>query len=76
MADSRRRVSFTYNGPQEYFDLGDKVRKLIQDDTGTENWIATRSLPPFEHPPPMSSKAIDELKKMPGVKVQDVEQDD
>ncbi|WYZ39658.1 hypothetical protein EsH8_III_001572 [Colletotrichum jinshuiense] len=71
MAD-RKTVTYTFNGLEDWEKHNQTVTKIIKEDTGAEHWRANRALPPVSHPPPLSFGAIDKLKDLQGVVVEDV----
>ncbi|KAF8415311.1 hypothetical protein BGX38DRAFT_1281387 [Terfezia claveryi] len=50
------------------------VLKLIKEDTGTDGFIMTKSLPPIYYPPPLTHAAITELRALDGVNVKVIEE--
>ncbi|KAI3576362.1 hypothetical protein IWW34DRAFT_808265 [Fusarium oxysporum f. sp. albedinis] len=50
MAD-KTKIRYTYLGYEEWQASEPQLKKLIQDDTGVEYWIETRSIPPMGIPP-------------------------
>ncbi|KAL9564899.1 hypothetical protein ACKAV7_011351 [Fusarium commune] len=75
MAD-KTKIRYTYLGYDEWQASESQLKKLIQDDTGIEYWIETRSIPPMGLPPPVTKDCIEKLKGLSGVKVDEMEQDD
>ncbi|KAI7767499.1 hypothetical protein LZL87_010827 [Fusarium oxysporum] len=53
MAD-KTKIRYTYLGYDEWQASESQLKKLIQDDTGIEYWIETRSIPPMGLPPSFS----------------------
>ncbi|KAF4433759.1 Succinyl- :3-ketoacid-coenzyme A transferase 1 mitochondrial [Fusarium acutatum] len=51
MAD-KTKIRYTYRGYEAWQASEPQLKKLIQDDTGVEFWIETRSIPPMGIPPP------------------------
>ncbi|KAL5593437.1 hypothetical protein FOBRF1_012539 [Fusarium oxysporum] len=75
MAD-KMKIRYTYLGYDAWQASESQLKKLIQDDTGVEFWIETRSIPPMGIPPPVTKDCIEKLKGLDGVKVDEIEEDD
>ncbi|CEO59044.1 hypothetical protein PMG11_03733 [Penicillium brasilianum] len=60
----RKRIHFTYQTVEGYSEFDRTVRQIISEDTGQESWIATRSLPPTNYPPPLTPNSIDRIKNL------------
>ncbi|KPM44557.1 hypothetical protein AK830_g2031 [Neonectria ditissima] len=71
MAD-RVRIRYSYAGIDEFEAVQGTLREIIQEDTGSENWIETRSLPPMGIPPPLSAEAVGKLKSLQGLVVEEI----
>jgi hypothetical protein len=71
MAD-RKDVTYTFQGADEYERQNGTVNSIIKEDTGIESWRMNRMLPPTCHPPPLTIGAIDKLKGLDGVIVNEV----
>ncbi|KAF5534646.1 succinyl-:3-ketoacid-coenzyme A transferase mitochondrial precursor [Fusarium napiforme] len=48
----KTKIRYTYRGYDAWQASEPQLKKLIQDDTGVEFWIETRSIPPMGIPPP------------------------
>ncbi|KAF5599169.1 succinyl-:3-ketoacid-coenzyme A transferase mitochondrial precursor [Fusarium pseudocircinatum] len=48
----KTKIRYTYRGYEAWQASEPQLKKLIQDDTGVEFWIETRSIPPMGIPPP------------------------
>ncbi|KAM5347473.1 hypothetical protein ACJ41O_010478 [Fusarium nematophilum] len=76
MAD-RKRIFYTYKTIEEWEKSDEEVTKIVQADTGVENWIANRALPPTAYPPPISTEAIEKIKKLSDdIVVEELQQED
>ncbi|KAE8356080.1 hypothetical protein BDV28DRAFT_145579 [Aspergillus coremiiformis] len=62
----RKRVYYTYKTIEAWEKHDEKVREIIKEDTGVENWICNRALPPTCYPPPLSSEVIEKIKNLDG----------
>ncbi|KAH8435149.1 uncharacterized protein LDX57_012778 [Aspergillus melleus] len=60
----RKRIYYTYKTIEAWEQHDAAVRKIIQDDTGTDVWVCNRALPPTCYPPPVTTDAIDKIKKL------------
>ncbi|KAF5571401.1 succinyl-:3-ketoacid-coenzyme A transferase mitochondrial precursor, partial [Fusarium phyllophilum] len=47
----KTKIRYTYRGYEAWQASEPQLKKLIQDDTGVEFWIETRSIPPMGIPP-------------------------
>ncbi|KAH7136864.1 hypothetical protein B0J13DRAFT_560166 [Dactylonectria estremocensis] len=74
MAD-RVRIRYTFKGIEQFEEFVEPLRKIIEEDSGQEQWIETRSLPPIGFPPPLSTEAVEKLKKLAGVNVEELQDD-
>ncbi|RSL54017.1 hypothetical protein CEP54_010105 [Fusarium duplospermum] len=72
----RVRVRYTYNGIEEWEEFRDPLREIIQQDTGEEVWVETRSLPPIGMPPPLTAEGVKKLKGLSGVNVQELPEEE
>ncbi|RSL67596.1 hypothetical protein CEP53_002948 [Fusarium sp. AF-6] len=61
----RVQVRYTFKG----------IEETIQGNTGEEAWIETKSLPPIGMPPPLTAEAVQKLKGLSGVNVQDLSEE-
>ncbi|RSM15162.1 hypothetical protein CDV31_005096 [Fusarium ambrosium] len=71
----RVQVRYTFTGIEEWDECREQLREIIQNDTGEEAWIETRSLPPIGMPPPLTAEAVQKLKGLAGVNVQDLSEE-
>ncbi|KAH7125958.1 hypothetical protein EDB81DRAFT_889673 [Dactylonectria macrodidyma] len=75
MAD-RVKIRYSYKGIEEFEQFNNTLRQIIEEDTGHQNWIETRSLPPIGFPPPLLAESVEKLKKLSGVNVDELTEDD
>ncbi|SCO39794.1 probable succinyl-CoA:3-ketoacid-coenzyme A transferase, mitochondrial precursor [Fusarium fujikuroi] len=66
MAD-KTKIRYTYRGYDAWQASEAQLKKLIQDDTGVEFWIETRSIPPMGISPPVTKDCVEKLKGLDGV---------
>ncbi|PLB48919.1 hypothetical protein P170DRAFT_509585 [Aspergillus steynii IBT 23096] len=59
-----KRIYYTYKTIEAWETHDEEVRKIITEDTKTDNWICNRALPPTCYPPPLSAEAIEKIKKL------------
>ncbi|KAB8220919.1 hypothetical protein BDV33DRAFT_85295 [Aspergillus novoparasiticus] len=71
----RKQIRYTYECIEAYEENDEKVRAIITEDTGSDNWICTRSLPPICYPPPLTTGAIQKLKDLQGVAVSEIDEE-
>ncbi|KAF8436979.1 hypothetical protein BGX38DRAFT_1274278 [Terfezia claveryi] len=69
----RKKTNVTFS-PAGYEKHRETVLKLIKEDTGTDGFIMTKSLPPIYYPPPLTHAAITELRALDGVNVKVIEE--
>ncbi|KAF4337972.1 succinyl-:3-ketoacid-coenzyme A transferase mitochondrial precursor [Fusarium beomiforme] len=74
MAD-KMKIRYTYQGVEAWEESERDLKKLIQDDTGVEFWIETRSIPPMGIPPPVTKDCVEKLKGLNGVQTNEIEED-
>ncbi|KAK7414930.1 hypothetical protein QQX98_006255 [Neonectria punicea] len=72
----RVRIRYSYKGIDEFEQFQGTLRQIITEDSGSENWIETRSLPPIGFPPPLSAESVEKLKGLDGVNVEELPEDD
>ncbi|KAH7304749.1 hypothetical protein B0I35DRAFT_444844 [Stachybotrys elegans] len=70
----RKSVTYTFQGFEEYAKQNETVTTIIKEDTGSEFWRMNRMLPPTAYPPPLTLPAIEKLKTLEGVIVNDLEE--
>ncbi|KAH7252908.1 hypothetical protein FSOLCH5_013763 [Fusarium solani] len=75
MAD-RVKVRYTYNSVEDFEQFNEQLREIIQQDTGEEAWIETRSLPPIGFSPPLSAEGVQKLKGLSGVRFEEIPDDE
>ena len=73
---NRKSVTYTFQGTDEYEKQNSTVTSIVKEDTGVEYWRMNRMLPPTAHPPPLTIGAIDKLKNLEGVIVEEVQGDE
>ncbi|UPL00488.1 hypothetical protein LCI18_011422 [Fusarium solani-melongenae] len=71
MAD-RKSITYTFELMDDYKESNQTVTDIVKEDTGAENWKSTRTMIPTCYPPPMTLQAIDKLKEIKGVVVEDL----
>ncbi|KAI6756155.1 hypothetical protein HG530_011891 [Fusarium avenaceum] len=64
-----------FEGIEQWHEVQQQLRELIQKDTGEEYWIETRSLPPIGMPPPLTKECFEKVKKLGGVVVDEINDD-
>ncbi|KAJ6262966.1 hypothetical protein Dda_1524 [Drechslerella dactyloides] len=69
------RIVISFQGPEEWEDNREKVDAILEKDTGTSEYPATKSLPPFIVGPEVSDSALEELKALDGVIVRTPDDD-
>ncbi|PYI03595.1 hypothetical protein BO78DRAFT_421504 [Aspergillus sclerotiicarbonarius CBS 121057] len=60
----QKKIYYTYKSIEAWEEYDEKVRKIIAEDTGRENWICNRALPPTCYPPEVNSETIKKLKDL------------
>ncbi|RMJ20127.1 hypothetical protein CDV36_000213 [Fusarium kuroshium] len=71
MAD-RKSITYTFDLMDDYKLSNDTATNIVKEDTGAEHWKATRTMIPTYFPPPMTLQAIEKLKEIKGLVVDDV----
>ncbi|KAF9777100.1 hypothetical protein IL306_004612 [Fusarium sp. DS 682] len=71
MAD-RKAIFYEFEKLEDYQQRNETVVGIVKKDTGAESWRQTRTIPPTSYPPPMTLDAIEKLKEIKGVIVEDV----
>ncbi|KAM6511996.1 hypothetical protein FALCPG4_016984 [Fusarium falciforme] len=71
MAD-RVKVRYTYHTLEDFEQFNKQLREIIQQDTGEEAWIETKSLPPIGFSPPLSAEGVQKLKGLSGVRIEEI----
>ncbi|WAO90002.1 Hypothetical protein NCS54_00740800 [Fusarium falciforme] len=71
MAD-RKSITYTFELMDDYKQSNDTVTNIVKEDTGAEHWKSTRTMIPTCYPPPMTLQAIEKLKEIKGVVVEDL----
>ncbi|KAE8359326.1 hypothetical protein BDV27DRAFT_162733 [Aspergillus caelatus] len=66
----RREIRYTYEDPNAFFE---QDKKVTEEDTGEDTWPSAQSLPPICFPPPLTAGAIEKLKGLGGVIIQELE---
>ncbi|KFY83666.1 hypothetical protein V500_09996 [Pseudogymnoascus sp. VKM F-4518 (FW-2643)] len=68
---NRTKSRVTYDSIESYSENGRKVDEIVEKDTGRPV-TQTRSLPPFLLPVELTESAVNQLKALSGVKVEDM----
>ncbi|KAJ4013291.1 hypothetical protein NW752_007587 [Fusarium irregulare] len=71
MSGSKHRIAIHFEGIDSWEDNREMVDKILEEDTGTFHYPATRSLPPIIFGPEVSQEACDKLKGLDGVTIKD-----
>ncbi|KAF4336959.1 succinyl-:3-ketoacid-coenzyme A transferase mitochondrial precursor [Fusarium beomiforme] len=66
MAD-KMKIRYTYKGYEQSQESERDLKKIIQDATGVEFWIETRSISAMGIPPPVTKDCVEKLKGLNGV---------
>ncbi|KAK6332346.1 hypothetical protein TWF696_003064 [Orbilia brochopaga] len=61
------RITIHFDGIEGWEDNQQKVDQILEKDTGTSEYPATKSLPPIIVGPEVSDSALQELKGLQGV---------
>ncbi|KAH7263689.1 hypothetical protein BKA59DRAFT_541089 [Fusarium tricinctum] len=69
------RIRYNFRGIEAWEVYQQQLRELIQQDTGEEYWIETKSLPPIGIPPPVTKECLEKIKKLEGVVVNEINDD-
>ncbi|KAI8725598.1 hypothetical protein NCS52_00131300 [Fusarium sp. LHS14.1] len=72
MMTDRKSITYTFELMEQYKDSNQTATDIVKGDTGAEHWKATRTMIPTYYPPPMTLQAIDKLKEIKGVVVEDL----
>ncbi|GJN66067.1 hypothetical protein PLICBS_000083 [Purpureocillium lilacinum] len=72
--NERTRVQYHFRDAQAYYYTEKATNEIIRNDTGTDFWICTMSLPPICNTPPMSKQALEKLEALDGVTVSLIEE--
>ncbi|KAI9152318.1 putative succinyl-CoA:3-ketoacid-coenzyme A mitochondrial precursor [Paramyrothecium foliicola] len=75
LMSDRKSITYTFENTDDYEKQNGTVTSIVKEDTGVENWRMNRMLPPTAHPPPLTVGAIDKLKDLDGVIVENVVDD-
>lgn len=72
---SERWVAYFYDNTEMWLLQHDDVHRIVEEDTGADDWAAQDSTPPIGYPPPLSTEVIEKLKRLDGVLVKYVDDD-
>ncbi|KAJ3525335.1 hypothetical protein NM208_g11686 [Fusarium decemcellulare] len=65
----RVTIQYSFGSAEEWQESKGPLKEIIQQDTGAEVWVETRSMPPIGSPPPVTRETVEKLKALPGVNV-------